>query len=84
MPPVRRIARTIQRAHGRNLREARTKAKITQAELAAEVGVIQQTVSHWESGRASISDAYKVLIGRALDLDPAELFPLNVGPKRHG
>lgn len=40
---------------GTNLREARERAGYTQDEVAAELGVKQGAVAHWEKGRRNIS-----------------------------
>ena len=37
----------------KGIQEARKKAKIRQAELAAEMGVAQGTISMWETGAAA-------------------------------
>lgn len=37
----------------KNLKQIRKEAGITQEELARRLGVIQATVAHWETGRAS-------------------------------
>lgn len=49
---------------------------MTQAQLAEEVGVTQGYISEVESGRARrLSDTHRVLIAKALGVDPYELFP---------
>ena len=45
-----------------HLRAARERLGLRQAELAAELGVSQATVSHWETGRSEPS------LGRLLEL----------------
>ena len=51
------------------LMSARTRARLTQAELAVKVGVSQKQVSMWESGNAAIPFEKQVLLSELLDLE---------------
>lgn len=46
---------------------------LTQAQLAAEIGVTQPRISAWENGRADVPPKRAAMIAKLLDLDPAEL-----------
>lgn len=73
---MRGLAQSLQSRHGQNLRGCRLSKNLKQRELASELGISQQTLSFWETGRSAIPDAYKVRIGELLDADPTGLFPL--------
>ena len=51
-------AEQVQRMIGENLRAARMRAGLTQAELARRIGRAQTTVSQAESGRIAVSEGY--------------------------
>lgn len=51
----------------------RKRAGKTQGELAAPLGVTQQTISGWESGASTPSVRHLAEIGRILDVPPSEL-----------
>ena len=59
-----------------NLKEERTKAKLSQTTLADELGVHFRTVQNWEKGRtpipASVLPALDKLFGEAQDVVPRE------------
>lgn len=57
------------------LRELRTKAKLTQAELAEAVGAKQRTVSDWETGATSPPYDSLPLIAAALKTSIRNLMP---------
>jgi DNA-binding XRE family transcriptional regulator len=48
MPYVRRA---IEQYSGKNLKERREFALLSQAELSARVGVTRETISYWETGK---------------------------------
>ena len=59
-----------------NLKEERTKAKLSQTALADELGVHFRTVQNWEKGTtpipASVLPALDKLLGEAKDVVPRE------------
>lgn len=57
-----------------DLKEERTKANMTQTELAEKCGVIRQTISEIETGRNSPSVRLAKKIGEVLKIDWTELF----------
>jgi transcriptional regulator with XRE-family HTH domain len=57
------------------LETARKAAGLTQVELAAKVGTIQQRISAWESGLAAPRDPMRLRLAKALGTTVAELFP---------
>lgn len=46
------------------------------SDLAAVLGVTQQTVSHWECGRSAPRDEMKAKIAGVLNVDAAVLWPI--------
>lgn len=60
---------------GEGVRTLRNVRDMSQVELASRAGVTQSTISRIESGARQISDAARVRIARALDVDPHQLFP---------
>lgn len=70
---------------GKRLRTARSKAALTQSQLAERLGVAQSTVSSWETGTFAPDDATKFRIADLLDRSVDELFawPL-IMPPEHG
>lgn len=61
---------------GPALRDARQAVGLTLSELAKLANASRQTVELVESGDHLPSDALKVRLGAALDVDPHQLFPL--------
>lgn len=54
---------------GQLIREARRRAGLTQAELAARAGTAQPGIARWESGRTAVSIDDVVRLVRQCDLD---------------
>jgi transcriptional regulator with XRE-family HTH domain len=61
---------------GERVRSTRKAANLTQQDLSEMVACHPTTISDIEVGRTLPSDLLKVRLARALDVDPAELFPL--------
>lgn len=55
------------------IRQARERKKLTQAQLAARVGVDSMTVSRWERGVFSPTGRHLLALARALDATPEDL-----------
>ena len=53
-------------AMGKRIKAQRRQAGLTQAELALELGVAQETVSRWEAGRVEIGTDDLRALGKAL------------------
>jgi transcriptional regulator with XRE-family HTH domain len=68
--PVPDDLRTV---FGQNLRAARTKAGLTQAQLAERTGLTQQYVSWVEAGHANITLATMTALARIVGEDVREL-----------
>ena len=51
------------------------RGRMTQEELATLAGVKQSTISRLERGEGGASDATRVRIAKALDIEPHILFP---------
>jgi DNA-binding transcriptional regulator YiaG len=69
---------------GRNLVRARLTRKLTQGEIADELGVDQSVVSMWERGRRRPSATYLTAVATFLDRDYGWFFTDHPdGPKRH-
>lgn len=58
-----------------NIRSARTRAGLTQAELAKRIDVRQSAVGRWETGAAGPREPHKMALAKVLDADPVDLFP---------
>lgn len=56
------------------VRELRTRAGLTQAEVGAKVGVSQVFVARCESGSRRVDVAEFIELARALGMDPVEAF----------
>ena len=52
---------------------ARRRLGLTQAALAARVGVTQPRISAWETGAVAIPETRRDALARALGLDPTNL-----------
>jgi len=68
------MARSDQKAvfgqrFGERLRKARTDAKISQQEIARELNVSKQLVSHWETGRSEITVFDVVKVAQIVGVD---------------
>ena len=48
--------------NGKELKDLRKKAGLTQTELAEKIGTHKQVISRWENGKSSISNPYERLI----------------------
>jgi transcriptional regulator with XRE-family HTH domain len=70
-----RRERLIWQAWGKRLREARTRAALSQLALAAAIGVTQPTISKWELGDQCPDEAAKIALAETLDQTLDELFP---------
>lgn len=66
------------RRWGKRVAQARRRSGLTQKQLGTRAGVTQQTISSIERGKGMPRDDLKLRIARALEVDPAELFPLAV------
>ena len=55
----------------RSLREARSKANLTQDRLAKKLGLTRVAVSHWEVGRAVPNGSSRLLLALTLDCAPS-------------
>lgn len=60
---------------GTVIRLARTKAKLTQAQLAKKLGVRQSAVSQWENGTVSPEMPTRLRLAQLLHIPPSQLFP---------
>ena len=56
------------------LKEIRLKKGITQVELAKHVGISQQTISHYETGRAKPSLDVAVKLAKAFGVSVEEIY----------
>jgi len=56
------------------IRVLRVLQNLTQAELAEKIGVDQQSVSDWETGKHDPSDYYRKRIAEALDVEPKDIW----------
>ena len=56
------------------LKKWRIDAELSQAEFAEEVGVSQNTVSYWETGRTTPNVAMIKKIAAALNVSPLDVF----------
>ena len=75
-----RVPKTIRpelKSLARQLRNARTKAGLTQDEVAEKPEVTTQTVRNWEVGRREPSANHKEALSRTYDIQTAELVGLN-------
>jgi len=60
---------------GSGIKHLRHLRGLTQVQLATKIGCSQVTISRLELGSRRISDAMRVRIAKALDVDPYRLFP---------
>ncbi|WP_128802888.1 MULTISPECIES: helix-turn-helix transcriptional regulator [unclassified Streptomyces] len=70
-PTIERFYRAV----GLRVREARTSARMTQAQLAEELGLTRSSVANVEAGRQRTPLHVFAMIAEALDVDPAKLLP---------
>lgn len=63
------------RIWGVNLRAARLRQRLTQAQLAEAVSVGRASVTRWESGTNRPNEVNRVALARALQVDVGDLFP---------
>lgn len=66
----------MRRVWGSNVRRGRETLGLSQAQLAHECQVTQQTISGIERGDTSPRDSLKVRLAQALRQDVRQLFPL--------
>jgi putative transcriptional regulator len=59
-----------------NLRAARVRARVSQAELGRRAGCTRQAVSNWERGTSAPSLPMQLALSRALGRNPSRLFPV--------
>ena len=67
----RNAAVETRRRIGANIKAIRDRQKLTQEELAARMGVHQETISRWERGAISIRAEQIFRIAECLGVDPA-------------
>ncbi|PIQ90218.1 MAG: hypothetical protein COV71_05870 [Candidatus Omnitrophica bacterium CG11_big_fil_rev_8_21_14_0_20_41_12] len=58
-----------------NLVLYRKRARMRQFDIARQLGVTEQLISKWESGRAEPHIEQAVDVARILDIDPEKIFP---------
>ena len=64
------IVQTMKLTLGDRLMFYRRRARLSQAELAHDLGVARSTISMWEQGQAQIPSAQLAPICRSLDITP--------------
>ena len=69
---------------GGRIAEARKAAGLTQAQLAEELGIAQQTMAHYEGGVARIAVAMLPTVARLLGVSVEELIGQPVRPGKRG
>ena len=60
---------------GNNLFIYRKRARLRQFDLAQKLGITEQLISAYETGRAKVSLDRAIEIGRILKIDPKLIFP---------
>lgn len=70
------LVEELRRLYGQNVERGRKLLGVSQAELAKECRVTQQTISHIERGEVTPRDNLKVRLATALHQDVRQLFPL--------
>lgn len=76
---IENVTSDLHALYGKNLKDARDAAGLTQIELAAKVETSQPTIARWEAGRGVPSDGMKIRLALALGYEqPRDLFPLEV------
>lgn len=53
----------------------RRKAKLRQLDIARELGVTEQTISNFETGRTAIKREIAVRVSKILNVEPEVVFP---------
>jgi transcriptional regulator with XRE-family HTH domain len=76
--------RSFYLALGQRIAEARRAQSLTQAQLAEQLEVAQQTLAHYESGRLRVAAAMLPPLGRALGLSIEELIGEQAPPAKRG
>lgn len=71
-------------ALGARVAQARKQAGLTQVQLAERLGVAQQTLAHYEVGRARIAADLLPILGDILDVSIDELLTGQTSPRRPG
>lgn len=80
-PPLSGDLRSV---FGRNLRAARRKAGLTQAELGERTGLTQQYVSHVEAGHQNITIETMVALARIVGQEVSDLLRRSRGRTKPG
>ena len=70
------------KALGKRIQELRGKQKISQAQLAFEIGTSQKHISRIERGQINTSVAHLFAISEALDIPPKDLFDFDFPDKK--
>jgi transcriptional regulator with XRE-family HTH domain len=71
-------------ALGARVAQARKQAGLTQVQLSERLGVAQQTLAHYEVGRARIAADLLPILGDILDVSIDELLTGQTSPRRPG
>lgn len=75
MPSPFTLPEPMRKRWGRNICKHRKRAGLTQAALAAKVGVSYPTVYRWEAGEMIPSETRRPKIAKALEVEVSALFP---------
>ncbi len=67
-------ARDSQSVAGSVIRDARAHKGLTQAAVAAQLGVTTATVSRWETGGSAVQQRLRESLCRLLEINPSELW----------
>ena len=76
--------RSFYLALGRRIAEARKGQGLTQAQLAEQLGIAQQTLAHYESGRLRVAVAMVPPLARTLGMSIEELVGEQSSPAKQG
>lgn len=79
MPSPFTLPEHTRKRWGRNICKHRKRAGMTQAALAAKVGVSYPTVYRWEVGETAPSEVRRPKIAKALEVEVSVLFPIGAG-----
>lgn len=70
-------AKRIRHRQGEKIRKTRQLRQMTVADLAAQVGVHESAISHWETGRFAPRQHHQLALARALDVPHSMIFGLD-------